>query len=118
MKKAQKQQSSQKNSMTPQLKITSETQCVMTVQEQGRFCEHGHNSTHNPRGFYEDPSYYKCSRRVTFNADSINYFISDEGNCLRGKGQSTWKKMTKIKRLEANLALNAEGKPFTYEILN
>lgn len=107
-----------KQNKASKLKVTDETVCVLTITEQGRFCERGSNGKYSKRNFYDVPSYHKCTKRVTLNSDAVRYFISDDSNCVRGKGQSTWKSMSSIQRLEANLALNAEGKPFTYEILN
>lgn len=114
----QKTQERPKTSKSPKLKVTDETQCVLVTIEQGRFCEHGINGKHSKRGDYESPTYNKCTKRTVLSNEAVRYFISDDANCLRGKGQSTWKSMSSIQRLEANLALNAGGKQFTYEILN
>lgn len=113
-----KKQERPKTSKSPKLKVTDETQCVLVITEQGRFCEHGINGKHSRRGDYESPTYNKCYKRTVLNSDTIRYFISEDSNCLRGKGQSTWKSMSSIQRLEANLAYLADNKPFEYEILN
>jgi hypothetical protein len=120
------------------IKVTGETVVVLNVTEPGRFSHRESNASSKqicnklsykpgkcpmgltPKGMeYKEPTYYKCSRRVTIGAEAIKYYISDDACALRGKdAMKRWRGMNQYQRLEANLALTADGKPFEYEILN
>lgn len=56
------------------------------------------------------------SYKTLLNSQAVQFFISDQGKPKDMDGN--WKKMTKKQRLEANLAYTANGKAFSYKIIN
>lgn len=130
-KPVEKQQAEQK------LKITKDTQCVLTIKEEGRYSHRQSNASSKelcrklaytpgkapknapyPKGKeYLEPIYHECTRRMVMTSDAVQYAISDENRPYFMK-EGAWKTATKKQRLEANLALISEGKPFSYELID
>lgn len=57
-----------------------------------------------------------CYKKTLIPETAVNYFISNDGIVPR-VNQKHWLQMSENQRLQANLRLNAEGNPFTYEVL-
>lgn len=127
----------EKQQAESKLRITKDTQCVLTIKEEGRFSKRQSNASPKsvcralsfvpgkapknvsyPKGKeYLEPIYHECSRRMVMSAEAVQYAISDENRPYFMK-EGAWKNATKKQRLEANLSLIAEGKPFSYELID
>lgn len=127
----------EKQQVEPKLRITKDTQCVLTIKEEGRFSRRQSNASPRsvcralsfipgkapknapyPKGKeYLEPIYHECSRRMVMSSEAVQYAISDENRPYFMK-EGTWKTATKKQRLEANLSLITEGKPFSYELID
>lgn len=66
---------------------------------------------------YNEPEYNEVVIKTTINEATVQFFISDEGRPSSIKS-FIWNKMDDKARLEANLAINANGKSFTYTIID
>lgn len=118
--------------------ITNESQVRLTVDIRGRLASTGANSntkkehklaailTRKGKQFhneYVEPTYHNCTEGVTLSSECVRYFISDDGKPSRIT-PSEWKRMSKIKRLEANLQVQADALSghsntvFTYAIID
>lgn len=119
----------------PKMVINKDTQIVLTIKEQGRFSHRQSNAatkeqrnrlsyapgkcpkTLKQGGEYLEPVYHECSRRMVLNPDAVQWAASKE-NVPYGVKTFDWNKMSVKSRVEANLAIIAEGKSFTYELLD
>lgn len=127
----------EKQQTEPKVKITKDTQCVVTIKEEGRFSHRQSNASPKevcrklayapgktpknapyPKGKeYLEPIYHECTRRMVMTAEAVQYAISDENRPYFMK-EGAWKIATKKQRLEANLTLITEGKLFSYELID
>lgn len=123
------------NEKQPKMVINKETQIVLTIKEQGRFSHRQSNAATKEQrnklsyapgkcpkelkqgGEYLEPVYFECSRRMVLSPDAVQWAASKE-NVPYGVKSFDWNKMSVRSRVEANLAIIAEGKPFTYELLD
>lgn len=96
-----KNRGEQKNSKRPAVKFGSETTCIITVELTPDY-HHQHT---------------KVVERTVLSPTAVTYFTSTESNPFR-KDRTLWNKLTKLQRLERHLVLIADGKPFTYEIVD
>lgn len=119
----------------PKMVINKDTQIVMTIKEQGRFSHRQSNAATKEQrnklsyapgkcpkelkqgGEYLEPIYFECSRRMVLSPDAVQWAASKE-NVPYGVKSFDWNKMSVKSRVEANLAIIAEGKSFTYELLD
>lgn len=65
---------------------------------------------------FEPREVTQCKRVTTLSEDCVNYFISENSKPFH-YGKRAWQKMTEKQRLEANLAINADGNEFIYTIV-
>lgn len=119
----------------PKMVINKDTQIVMTIKEQGCFSHRQSNAATKEQrnklsyapgkcpkelkqgGEYLEPIYHECSRRMVLSPDAVQWAASKE-NVPYGVKSFDWNKMSVKSRVEANLAIIAEGKSFTYELLD
>lgn len=66
---------------------------------------------------YQEPDMHECYRKLNISNESVRFFTSVEGRPYNIKLE-IWEGMSVKTRLEANLEITAEGKPYTYDILN
>lgn len=118
--------------------ITNDTQVRLTIELEGRLGAKASNTStkkerrlasileHKGKKFYSDyinPEYQSCSQTVTLSSECVKYFASEEGKPAR-TAPSEWKRLSQIKRLEANLQIYAdfisqhEKTKFSYSIID
>lgn len=72
---------------------------------------------------YNPPMYQSCSQALTLNSDCVSFLVSEESRPLRIP-PSTWKKASKINRLETHLQIIADdiskcqNTKFSYKLIN
>ena len=67
--------------------------------------------------YYKAPKYQQVVTKTTMSESCVQFFISDEGRPA-SISKRIWDKMGAEKRLEANLAINADGKDWEYVLIN
>ena len=118
--------------------ITKNSQVRLTIELEGRLGAKASNSStkkerrlasileHKGKKFYSDyinPEYQPCSQTVMLSTECVKYFASEEGKPAR-TAPSEWKRLSQIKRLEANLQIYAdfisqhEKTKFSYSIID
>lgn len=118
--------------------ITNDTQVRLTIELEGRLGAKASNSStkkerrlasileHKGKKFYSDyinPEYQPCTQTVMLSSECVKYFASEEGKPAR-TAPSEWKRLSQIKRLEANLQIYAdfisqhEKTKFSYSIID
>ena len=120
--------------------INNETQVRLSIELQGRLGAKASNSTskrnrqrlfnamHNSKRKvinqgYNPPVYQSCSQALTLSSDCVNFLVSEESRPLRIP-PSTWKKASKINRLETHLQIIADdiskcqNTKFSYKLIN
>lgn len=118
--------------------ITKNSQVRLTIELEGRLGAKASNANtkkerrlasileRKGKQFYSDyinPEYQPCSQTVMLSAECVKYFASEEGKPAR-TAPSEWKRLSQIKRLEANLQIYAdfisqhEKTKFSYSIID
>ena len=118
--------------------LNNESQVRLTINLEGRLAAKAANSNSKKEkklatilekkgkkffNSYSEPSYHECTQSTTLSSECVKFFTSEEGR-IGSIPPSTWKKMSKIQRLEANLQINADmlsGKEkteFSYSIIS
>jgi len=75
-----------------------------------------------PKGHYKSPDLYNerkettATRKVNICGDAVMHYAS-QASCPYSIKKNVWEKLSQVQRIEAHLALNAEGLPFTYQII-
>lgn len=87
-------------------KINNDTTCIFTTYEKGAY----------KRNLLKGEKPPAVKQRTNLNNTCLKYFISNEGKPLHCKGN--WKNMSIKQRLECNLDNIADGKKYTYELIN
>lgn len=90
----------------PSIKIGPDTTCVFTVYEPGAFKARLKKNEKIPI----------VRKRTVLNNTCLKYFISEEAKPKTFTG--FWKNASKKVRLEANLEYMADGKKYTYELID
>lgn len=111
------------------------TQIRLTISLEGRLAQRAANSNSKKEkklasilekkgkqfyNTYNEPTKFECSQSTTMSEEAYDYFVSDES---RLKSPSEWKRMSKVKRLEAHLQVHADyisghsNTKFTYQLL-
>ena len=119
--------------------LTNDSQVRLTVSLRGRLASTGANSTSAKErrkmryilkagkkwhSEYETPTYQKACHSVVINSDTIRYWTADTVPSGIRIPPSTWKKMSKMQRLTANLQVQADylagynDAPYSFEIVN
>lgn len=91
---------------TTSVKIGAETTCIFTTYEPGAYKARLEKN--------EKPPVVK--KRTILNTNCLKYFTSEDGKPKTFTG--FWKNASKKARLEANLEYMADGKKYTYEIID
>lgn len=124
----------------PLKKITSETIVLLSVYDDGIIIKQPNAGNKSeirkikispfwdhrrfkkpPKNYYEsnksynEPKVSSITIKTKINSTAVNYFISDDGKPYQFKGN--WKYLSKIKRLEENLKIFANGRNFDYQII-
>ena len=74
-----------------------------------------------PKGHYLAPNDFKirvaqeCTHSININGIAVMYFISDE--CPTGIKKNAWLSLKEDDRIKYHLNQFAEGKPFTFEVI-
>lgn len=119
--------------------INNETQVRLSIELQGRLGATASNSTskHDRTKLfkairkgkkivnqgYNLPEYQECRQVLTLSSDCVNFLVSEESRPLRIP-PSTWKKASKINRLETHLQIIADdlskclNTKFLYKLIN
>lgn len=87
------------------IKINSDTTCVFTTYEPGAY-----------NRLQKDKKSLMVRKRTILNNICLKYFVSDDSKPKTFTG--SWKNASKKVRLEANLEYMADGKYYTYEIID
>lgn len=119
--------------------INNETQVRLSIELQGRLGATASNSTSKRdreklfkairkgkkiinKG-YNPPEYQECRQVLTLNSECVSFLVSEESRPLRIP-PSTWKKASKINRLETHMQITADevsghsNTKFTYKLIN
>lgn len=92
--------------MKNSFKINPETTCIFTTYEPAAFKAKLKRGEKIPT----------CKKRTVLSSACLKSLIADDGKPRTFSGN--WKNTNKKTRLEANLEYMADGKKFTYEIIN
>ena len=66
---------------------------------------------------YVEPQYHKCFKHINISAVAVNYFITNE-SCPYMVSKFVWDNLPIKAKIEVHLSLIAEGKPYSYQLLN
>jgi hypothetical protein len=132
MKKQQKAESAKKSNTPakparPKLRITDESTLVVTIYEQGAFKCYGYDKEKSKkqrrklrqkgRDFRPPCEYHEVKTQITIPNSGVAYAVSEEARPAK-MGQSFWKNKPIHEKIELYLSKLADGRKFTWELLN
>lgn len=111
----------------PKLRVTDESTIVMTIVEQGAFKRYGFDEKKSKEDrrilrklghdFRPPCEYQEVKTQLTIPSTAVKYAVSEEARPAK-MGQSFWKSKSTYEKIEMFLAPIANGRKFTWELLN